>query len=223
MSDLEIWYAIPSANPSRAQECLEQWQAHGCRTAVALNKGMPQLQTADLHMWMDPYPGYFPTVNQMCMRILEEHSADIIITGGDDMYPSSAHTAQQIGKEFFERFPTLYGVMQPTGDRGIPGVDNICGSPWIGREFIRRAYGGKGPFWHQYFAYYGDEEMKCVAERLGVLQQRPDISQYHDHFSRAGGPPREPYQIRNEKFWIQDQNIFKHRAAHSFPGHEAIN
>ncbi|NIN64432.1 MAG: hypothetical protein GTO63_06970, partial [Anaerolineae bacterium] len=84
-AELNIWYAIPSANVGRAEACLRKWKQKGYRIAVAFDKGMPEIPSAELHMWMDPYPGYFPTVNQMCARILKDHGADIIVTGGDDM------------------------------------------------------------------------------------------------------------------------------------------
>jgi hypothetical protein len=215
MDDLAVWYAIPSANPSRAQTCLAKWKAQGYKTAVMLDAGQPTI-AADWCNHIDPYPGYFSTVNQMC-RILFEAGADIVVTGGDDMYPDQKQNAQVLGRLFFKEFPDGYGVMQPVGDIGIPGTDKICGSPWIGKAFWERTYGGEGPFWHGYNSYYGDEEMFNVAKQLECLFQPKQVTQYHDHFSRPGGLPKQSYQQRNERYWKQDQQLFFQRKAAGFP------
>lgn len=210
-----VWYVIPSANPPRATECLARWKAQGYSTAVVVDQGMAQVP-ADFWGQIQPYPGYFPTVNQLIQKLWDQ--ADLFVTGGDDMYPDPNLTAQELAAQFFERFPDGYGVMQPTGDRGIPGVDNICGSPWIGKAFIERTYGGKGPFWPFYYAYYGDEELCVVAKQLGVLWQRQDVTQHHAHFSRPGGLQKQPYQSHNERYWKRDQTIFFERKRAGFPG-----
>ena len=101
---------------------------------------------------------------------------------------------------FIRRFET-FGVMQATGDRwgenepwaraqfpDAPAyIDRICGSPWIGREFARRMNQGKGPFWREYFHMFADEELQCVAQRLGVLWQRRDLTHHHEHPRRSAG------------------------------------
>lgn len=217
---LSIWFALPSANPGRAQETLHRWKSQGYQTAVVLDQGAPPI-TADLVTWADPYPGYFPAMNALGARLLPQ--ADIVVFGGDDMFPDPLQDAQQIGARFLARFPDGLGILQPIGDQGIPGVHTICGSPWVGREFLRRAYGGTGPFWNGYKAYYGDQEMKDVAERLGLLWQEPTLTQYHAHFSRPGGMPKMSYQVRNESLhWNNDKALFYTRKAAGFPGHELL-
>ena len=83
------------------------------------------------------------------------------------------------------RIYSTFGIMQPTGDRwgadepwakalfpDAPAyIDRICGSPWIGREFARRMNEGAGPFHPAYRHMFADEELQCVAKRLGVLWQ----------------------------------------------------
>ena len=216
MSELSIWYAIPSANPPRAQNCLKKWKDQGYKTAVVLDAGQPKI-AADYCESIHPYPGYFSTVNQMC-TVLFGAGADIVVTGGDDMYPDPDQNAQAIGRRFFQEFPDGYGIMQPIGDIGIPGTDKICGSPWIGKAFWEKTYDGNGPFWPQYNSYYGDEEMYNVAKKLECLFQPRNITQYHDHFSRPDGPPKQAYQQRNETHWRTDQALFFQRKEQKFPG-----
>ncbi len=219
MSTLRIVYAIPSANPERAERTLARWSNMGYDTAVVLDPGREPI-TATYCRWQDPYPGYFSCMNVLSRELLEL-GYDIVVFGGDDMYPDQTKTAAEIGAEFLAKFPTLLGVMQPIGDTGIPGVDTICGSPWVGREYIRRSYGGNGPWWPEYRAYYGDQEMKETSEKLGLLWQRPDLSHYHHHFSRPGGPQKERYQQYNENhFWRSDQSLFFRRQSEGFPGHQ---
>jgi hypothetical protein len=221
MPPLRIFYAIPSANPGRAQETLRRWKERGYQTAVLLDPGAPKIE-ADFVTWAVPsYPGYFPAMNDLT-RVLQP-LADIVVFGGDDMFPDPTQDAQQIGAKFVERFPDFLGVLQPIGDQGIPGVETICGSPWVGREFLRRAYEGKGPWWGGYRAYYGDQEMKEVAEKLGCLWMEKSLTQHHAHFSRPGGMPKMPYQVQNEqRHWHPDKALFYQRRAAGFPGHALL-
>ena len=102
-----------------------------------------------------------------------------------------------------------FGVMQPTGDRwgDTPQSrqrfgedrgaysDRVCGSAWIGREFARRVNQGRGPLWPEYFHMFVDEHLQCVAEKLGVLWQRRDLTHLHRHWGR--GPDANPNQMQN--------------------------
>ena len=129
-----------------------------------------------------------------------------------------------------------FGVMQPTGDRwgadepwakamfpDAPAyIDRICGSPWIGREFARRMNQGKGPFWPEYRHMFADEELQCVAQRMGVLWQRPDLTHFHDH-PRRDGVSRTPdfaQEIYSAPHWEASKKLFESRKAAGFPGSE---
>lgn len=93
-----------------------------------------------------------------------------------------------------------FAVMQPTGDRfgadevwaqsRFPNepayIDRICGSPWLGTEFCRRAHGGVGPFHPEFFHMFADEALQEYAKMLGVLWQRRDLIHFHDHCRRDG-------------------------------------
>ena len=95
---------------------------------------------------------------------------------------------------------STFGVMQPTGDRWLEDhyraqfpdepahIDRICGSPWIGREFARRAYHGNGPWWPEFWHMYNDEHLQAVSKKLGILWQRRDLSHMHNHWARKPRP-----------------------------------
>jgi len=212
---MEIWYAIPSASPERAAKCLARWRDQGYLTAVLIDTGQPRPE-ADLVLEEALWPGYYRSVNQLVRAI---GNADIVVAGGDDLYPDPTRDAEELGLAFFRRFSDGFGVMQPTGD-DLDGTDRICGSPWFGAGWIARAYQGEGPFFPGYDVFFGDEELKNVTERLGVLWQRRDVVQYHDHWIRPGGPPKTDYQTRNDRFWAGDKALFASRQAAGFPGHE---
>lgn len=126
---------------------------------------------------------------------------------------------------------STFGVMQPTGDRFAGGsIDRIAGSPWIGREFCERAYGGNGPYWHEYKHMFVDEEIMQVALKLGVFWQRPDLTHLHHHFQRksvdinspAIAKPTPPHLVEANSplHWSRSQATFLGRKAAGFPGHE---
>ena len=138
---------------------------------------------------------------------------------------------------FIRRFET-FGVMQATGDRwgenepwaraqfpDAPAyIDRICGSPWIGREFARRVNQGKGPFWPEYQHMFADEELQNVAQRMGVLWQRRDLTHHHEH-PRRDGVARTPDfagEIYSSAHWQASKLLFDSRKAAGFPGSECI-
>jgi len=93
-------------------------------------------------------------------------------------------------------------------------------SPWIGREFIRHAYGGSGPYYEGYQHLWADAELWAVAETLGVLQQDPSITQYNAHHMRGhvdNLSPEKRKRIGIAAF--ADRALFMRRQAAGFPGH----
>lgn len=215
MKRYEVWYAIPSASHLRASVCLAKWKSRGYKTAVLVDGNTRAPACVDHYIDVTNYPGYWVASNALCMAL---QSADIVVCGGDDVYPDPGANPQSVADQFFKRFPDGFGVMQPTGD-DLDGTDRICGSPWFGKGWLREGYGGRGPFWPEYMAFYGDEDLFNVAKKLGVLWQRPDLTQYHDHWIRTGGPEKTPYQIKNDRYWEADKAIFQRRKATGFPGH----
>lgn len=129
-----------------------------------------------------------------------------------------------------------FGIMQPTGDRwgDSPAarqqygadrgayLDRICGSPWMGREWVQRSYGGRGPMHEGYFHYYADEELQEVAQSAGVLWQRRDVIQLHEHWGRKDDATEadmpEWYRRIVNPDWQRSQELFSARKAAGFPG-----
>ena len=124
------------------------------------------------------------------------------------------HTAEEIGAQYLEKFPDGFGVMQPCGDRqgmdstGKPAAARICGSPWFGKGWVEKAFGGEYVVPTEFFHFYGDEVLKEVAERLGVLWMRDDLIQDHQHWA-FGRQDKEKYQEDNSRnHWQEDKNRF---------------
>jgi hypothetical protein len=100
---------------------------------------------------------------------------------------------------------------------GVPAAARICGSPTFGREWITRSYEGAGPLWSGYHSFYGDEDLKEVAQSLGLLHMAPQYTFLHQHWS-WGHMPRQLYQQRNsDQHWESDAALFSHRKAAQFP------
>lgn len=127
---------------------------------------------------------------------------------------------------------STFGVMQPTGDRWADPlgviIERIAGSPWLGREWCRRAHAGKGPFWPEFSHMFGDEALQLYAQSLGVFLQRPDLKHYHAHAqrdldnpTRLGGDPRKQppahmKQWNSQKHWQESKAIFERLKSTNF-------
>jgi hypothetical protein len=213
---MEVWYAIPSASVERAASCATSWSAMGYKTAVLLDAasspGVTSLPSVDLTLAVGEYVGWAKAVNDLC-EILD---ADIVVTGGDDQSPDPHYTAAQIAGQFVEWFPDLFGVMQPTGDR-FGSIDSVCASPWLGRGFIENAYETYGALHAGYFHYFADEELAVVAESVGALWRRPDLSHFHNHWQRRG-EKRPEHLIGAGGKWGSDRALFTERRRNGFPG-----
>jgi hypothetical protein len=210
---MNVWVIFPSANHDKAEEAQRRWKAQGYNVATLFDGS-------------DPYRGYWHSINRLVKDV--GNKADIFVAAADDIDPDMSATAEEIGDDFLLRFPGGFGVMQPCGDPqgeimdGKHAAARICGSPWFGRGWVERAYGGRGPMPTEYFHFYGDEELKNVAEKLGVLWMRPDLTQFHRHWS-WGHSKQADYQKRNSAgHWTKDRMTFMQRQAQGFPGHEPL-
>ncbi len=206
------------------------------------------------------YPGYAQSVNALINNIISlDANADWFVCAGDDTEPDPDHSAEEIAQECANHFGRLlppkltrpivdrcqidpqsrtFGVMQPTGDRwheGVGGfsnapIDRVAGSPWIGREFARRMYGGKGPYWPEYQHMFVDEELQNVAEKYGVFWQRSDLTQRHNHWGRGATDkavieakiPAHLVKWNTPAHWRESKALFESRKAKNFPGVEPI-
>ncbi len=231
---MSVWFAIPSKRPpEEAEPVLKLWRERGYKIALWRDDMDFPYGIVD-YIRADPYPGYSIAVNSLVRDILSsDEQAEWIVTGGDDVEPDPNHSAEEIARECSDWRADTFGVMQPTGDRWgehdiIPGkvgayIDRICGSPWMGREFCRRMYQGNGPLYSGYFHMFEDEELQCVAQKLGVLWQRRDLTQYHRHYGRLCQPrPAFLDKAAGREHWREAEAIFKCRWEQGFPGHEPI-
>jgi nucleoside-diphosphate-sugar epimerase len=228
---LSVWYAIPTCNVPRATKTLRLWKEQGYKICVLIDgdtdaEDFPD-GLCDAIVHARKYRGYYQSAHDMLKAIVavEGGYPDVMVCGGDDMDPDPKHKAAEIAEQCYEKFPTGLFVMQPVGD-DLGGTDQICGSPWFGREWLKRGYQGYGPFCTQYFQFFGDEELKEVASELGVLWQRRDLVQKHHHWLRPD-VAKEDYQARNEtRYWTKDEATFTRRnqskpeSGGRFPGHQ---
>jgi hypothetical protein len=207
------------------------WRAMGYRVALWRDYGDDTVESD--YLKLGDYPGYAKAANALIGDVLAlDAGCNWIVTGGDDTDPDPKKPAFEIARECAEKFDGTFGVMQPTGDRFAGGsIDRIAGSPWIGREFCERAYGGNGPYFEGYRHMFVDEEIMQVALKLGVFWQRPDLTHLHRHFmresdaidSRAVARPVPPHlaEANSPGHWKTHKTIFLERKSLGFPGHEA--
>ncbi len=242
---MSVWYCIPSIRPNGGT--IPLWRERGYKVA-ALRQG--DLIDCELLIPTGEYRGWANSVNILAKAVVEmDPTAEWIVTGGDDYEPDMSREPHQIGAEccvhFFNGMTAAsdtWGVMQPTGDRWGDSIatrkqygedrgaylDRIAGSPWMGREWVKRAYGGNGPMHAGYRHMYADEELKEVAEKLGVYWPRRDIVQLHRHWGRIAGEefgriedcPDFLLPVNTPQHWHESQKLFIERKAAGWPGHE---
>jgi hypothetical protein len=215
----EVWLAIPSANPDLCRKTLPVWREMGYRIAVLQNHEQGSIP-ADITVWRDEYPGWAESINILTREVVPK-TASIVVSGGDDMLPEARVPAHSIARQFHERFPDGFGVMQPQGDTYMD-AEHSCGSPWLGRGWIDRMYNGKGPMFGGYRHNWADLELFWLAKGLGALWQRPDLAQHHEHFWRTGEPKPEYWAQQVEPYDRADVQLFLARSWLSFPGHVPI-
>jgi hypothetical protein len=223
MRQYDVWYAIPSASVERCRKTLPAWRAKGYKIAVLQNQERGEIP-ADIVEWSDTYPGWSESINILCRRIVPK-TADIVVSGGCDMLPDPNHTAQELAEQFYQHFPDGFGVMQPHGDEYM-NAKEYCGSPFLGRAWIDKMYGGNGPMFGGYRHNWGDVELYWVAKCIGRLWSRPDLTHFHAHFNRAGASGAEAppeWWIRNvHRHDKHDVELFISRKWLRFPGHEPV-
>lgn len=235
-------------------ERLGKWRTMGYKIALWRNgphatpDGSDIKDLVDWSMYTPDYRGWAFSCNfVMKMMFGANEDCDWCLCGGDDTEPDCTKWADEIADECREYFVNphprqfndgTFGVMQATGDRwgenepwardqfpDAPAyIDRICGSPWIGREFARRMNRGTGPFWPEYHHMFADEELQCVAKRMGVLWQRRDLTHHHEH-PRRDGVARTPdfaAEIYSSEHWQAAKLLFESRKKAGFPGSECI-
>jgi hypothetical protein len=210
----KVWYAVPSARPvAEAQACFDAWRDMGYATAATRKR--PDLNV-DRLACLPEYPGLWVATNYLAKLVLDEDpECQIVVTGGDDVWPDTTKRADQIADEFVAHFRGTLGVMQPTKDLP-PGHSGLAWSPWFGREWCRRAFGGRGPaepaFWH----YYGDLAIAQAAWRHDVWWERPDLKHTHRNWKELR-VPRPPHLAEARDRWQADKDLYTRLAAAGFP------
>lgn len=215
----EVWFAIPSASPEKCRKVLPVWRQMGYKTAILQNFEKGDIP-ADIVVWRDSYPGWPSSVNILSKEIVPA-SCPIIVTGGDDMLPDPNHSAEQLAEQFLERFPDTFGVMQPHGDEFL-AAKRYAGSPFLGRAWCQTMYGGRGPMYPGYHHNYADNELFWLSKGMGVLWDRPDLTHFHDHFTRDGRPQPVYWNSVRQRD-LPDCLLYYARVHERFPGHEPMH
>lgn len=206
---------MPSANPDNASRCVPAWRDLGYRVAV-LEDRTPIPAACDAKLTRAAYPGWGASINAL-FRETVPASCPVVVGGGDDLFPDPNRRAEVIAGEFLERFPDTLGVMQPTGD-DFEATSSICGSPWIGRAWMERMYGGSGGICERYTQQYADEELFWVAKCADRLWLRPDLTQRHEHFRRLGQSAPLYWVESAAANEAEDCRVFIERSSAGFPG-----
>jgi hypothetical protein len=227
---MSVWYVIPSAKPAReAQECIDAWRGMGYKVAVWRDTDA-QPVNCDFATY-GPYPGYAQAVNVLAQTALAmDPGCQWVVTGGDDVFPDTSKHPDLIARECSRRFGKggiadhgdaedlfgTYGIMQPIGD-GWGGIERICGSPWMGREWCLKANKGAGPLHPDFYHCFVDELLQEAAKAQGVLWQRKDIKHEHRHWQRENRPmPSYLVRANSQQHWDESKALFNRHRANGF-------
>lgn len=240
---MSVWLCIPSArSPEEANAVLKLWRERGYKIALWVDSVADGEAKICGHWINGKYFGYAQATNSLIETLISDDpindspdpQAEWFVIGGDDVEPDLNHSAEEIARECREHFAGTFGAMQPTGDRwgendrhlgkrGSAYIDRVCGSAWLGREFCRRVNRGNGPLWPEYFHMSVDEELQCVAQRLGVLWQRRDLVHLHRHWGRQPGATAQSmpaFLAEANRRFPEARALFEKRKAAGFPGSE---
>ena len=242
---MSVWVVFPSKRSAgEAQLIIDKWHAMGYLVAIWRDAGDEFILADAGFSGQTEYPGYYECINRLARHVLKRYpETDWIVAAADDTEPDPNHRAEDIARECGRYFGELhdqyrneygegggvtlgpwstFGVMQPTGDGH--GIETICGSPWLGREWCERAYGGVGPTWPFYKHMFGDQDLQEVAKKNGVLWQRPDLTHHHMHWSWQPGHrmPEFAAEVNSPAHWDKYKRLFSDRQAAGFPGSEPL-
>jgi hypothetical protein len=224
-----VWYITPTAAPlPQATVCFAAWRERGYSIAVIAENEDRRALPVDLCIVRPKYFGYSEAVNVLAKTVLErDPECQIVVLGGDDVYPCQAKVPEEIAAEFIEYFDGTLGLMQPHGDKkhhthdtGKYIQDTAAWSPWCGREWCERAFMGAGPRHPDFFHYWGDTNLLDVAVWLGRYTHRPDIIQRDDNWKRSKrahlGRPSYLYKAKAKS--VEDKALYDRLKAEGYPG-----
>lgn len=201
----QVWFVLPSASEANCRRNLPAWRDQGYRIALLQDRARFEAD-CDAVITRDRYPGWGASVNALWREVVPE-SCPVIVAGGDDMLPDPSRRAHEIAQEFLDHFAGDFGVMQPTGDT-YARTEHICGSPWIGRHWMQRMYQGTGGMPEWYTHQWADDELYWVSRCAGRFWQRPDLTQFHDHFLRRDEPA--------PRYWVESAGAHNERDCLTF-------
>ncbi len=232
---MSVWVCLPSARPvEQVKEFTAKWRNMGYQVALWRDDEPTPKERVGLAdaLLYGKYPGYNRAVNTLAKYVLaRDKECDWIVATGDDTDPDPTKTANEIALEcsmhFYERdevSSATFGVMQPTGDPWTDHagriIERIAGSPWMGREWCRRAFGGNGPLWPEFYHCFGDEHLQNVAQKLGIFWQRPDLTHLHNNWARARGEREDMPEFltiaNSPEHWKESRGIFERLKAGGF-------
>jgi hypothetical protein len=225
---MSVYFCIPSARPDGGTA--RHWKFMGYRLALWRDREdiVSSFGPDDIRITA-PYPGYSQSVNALMKAAFDaDPDCQWCVTGGDDTLPDQGTKPEVIAAQCTQHFNGTFGVMQPTGDAWADrSIERICGSPWVGRDFWRRTYGGNGPMWHEYWHNFNDNELQDVSLHLGVLWQRRDLTHLHQHWMRETNtngirvharPPEFLKRAAGIELFSAMRVIYEQRRAAGFPG-----
>jgi hypothetical protein len=211
---MRVVVAWPTVDISEANTTATKWKERGYATAVLTETPVERPVDIDHIVTCNRWMGFPVAANQLCQELKTYY--DIVVIGGNDLYPDQQYYAQDLGHQFVDHFGGTFGLMHPTGDRyGL--IDDAAICPWIGAEYIERMYAGNGPYYAGYYHYFCDGELQDVAVQNNVFWQRPDLIQYHAHWSR-NGIPRPQHLMAAKNNHPEDQRTYHTRKSNNFPG-----
>lgn len=217
----EVWLCMPVVNEEICLRNIPQWKAKGYKIALLQDRVRFDVPDADLIVrpW-ENYAGYAASANFL-VKHCTPIDCGLYVFAGEDMLPDPNHTALQVSDIYFTRFPEGTGVMQPTGD-DLTGTDKICGSPFVGSRFARTWNHGLGTFWPGYNHYFADEELHTVTKEHDLLWNNPQLTHYHDHWTRPHNE-RPEHHAPLQAQWDHDKALFCFRSSKGFPGHSSLD
>lgn len=211
----DVWFVLPTANEANCRAHLPAWRDMGYRVALLQDRARFGAD-ADAIVEVAEYPGWGASVNRLFREVVPG-SCDVIVAGGDDMLPDPTKRADEIRDEFLEHFGGSFGVMQPMGD-DFEATRTICGSPWLGRAWMTRMYGGTGGMPEAYVHQWADDELYWVSRCAGAFWERRDLTQRHEHFLRKGEPAPAYWAESAGRNDERDCLTFIARSRAGFPG-----
>ncbi len=210
---MAVFLAIPSALPAdRCNANLLIWRTRGYKLAIFRDIGDEPVN-AELQVFA-PYLGYPHAANLLCRAVFAAfEDVNFCVNAGDDMTPADI-PADEIERAALAHFGGTMGVLQPTGDPfgmdrfGRSAAERICGSPWLGRDFVASRNGRV--FSESYRHFFADEQLYDELIGTPLLWQNKSLEQRHNHYHRTHeSAPAHMSALRTRDLWNHDQAVYR--------------